>query len=159
MILFHQYNFVTQSAIYCARWFKNLSVYTIIPKSIITYLQTVSVFQLNVSFTMYAVTHNRLAKNAPSQNPPSNVNFHIFSNHGFLIGRYPYHQSQNSKQQAKKELHHILGATQYKLMPRQMPQSTAFCHMFQMNTTVVTSLETALYLYHPADSYSYLSNH
>ena len=63
---------------------------------------------------MYAVTHGRLAKNAPSQNPPSNVNLHIFGNHGFLIGGYPYHQSQNSKQQGKKELRHILGATQYK---------------------------------------------
>ena len=99
------------SAVYCTRRFNNLSLYTIIPKSIIPYLQTVAVFQFNVSFTMYTVTHSCLAKNTPSQNPPSSVNPHIFSNHRFLIGRYPYHQS---KQQGKKELCHILCATHYK---------------------------------------------
>ena len=60
---------------------------------------------------MCAVTYSRLARNAPSQNPLSNVNPYIFSNHGFIIGRYPYYQSQSSKQQGKKELHHILCAT------------------------------------------------
>ena len=43
---------------------------------------------------MYAITHSRLAKKVPSQNPPSNVNVHIFSNHRFLTGRYPYHQAR-----------------------------------------------------------------
>ena len=84
------------------------------PKNILPYLQTVTVFQLNVSFTMYAVTHTHLAKNTPSQNLPSNVNLHIFNNHRFLIDRYPYYQSQSSKQQGKKELHHVLCAAQYK---------------------------------------------
>ena len=111
-------NDYTQSCtIYCTRWFKNLSVYTITPKSnnytIIPI--AVAVFQLNVSFSMYAVTHpTSIAKNTPSQNPPSNVNPHIFSNHRFHIDRYPYHQSQSSKQQGRKDLHHVLCVTKYK---------------------------------------------
>ena len=62
---------------------------------------------------MYTVIHSCLTKNVPSQNPPSNVNPHISVTLGFLIGRYPYHQSQSesNKQQGKKELHYVLCAT------------------------------------------------
>ena len=87
---------------------------------------------------MYVVTHSHLANDAPSQNPPSSVNPHIFSNPKFLVGGYPYHHSQSSKQQGKKELHHILYATQYKCH--------RFCHMFQINAAVITLLETGLHI-------------
>ena len=69
----------------------------------------VAIFQINMPFAMYMVTHSRLAKKLLCK--PSIQ--HNFSSHTFLTGQYPYHPSQGSKQQGKKELH-ILCATQYK---------------------------------------------
>ena len=78
--------------------------------------QIVAVFQINVSFIMYAITHSRLAKKAPSQNPPSNINLHNFSDHTFLtLVDIRITIARVVIQQGKNELHHVLYATQYKL--------------------------------------------
>ena len=86
-------------------------MHIIFPKANIPYLQIVTLFQINISFTDH---HSRLAKKVFSQNPPSNFNLHYFSSHMFLTGQYPHHHSKDSKQRGKNKLYHILCVTQYK---------------------------------------------
>ena len=127
--MFHQNNCVTQSCtIYYTRWFKSISN----TKSIVPYLQIVTVFQLNMSFTMYTVTYSHLAKNVPSQNPPSNVN--IFSvTTGFLLADIHITKAKIVSNKVRRSYNAFC--------VQHNTNDIGFCHIFQINATVVTSLE------------------
>ena len=76
---------------------------------------------------MYAITHNRIAKNAPSQNPPSNVNLNIFSNHGFLLADIHITKTRIVNNKARRNyttfwMRHNTNATAFATRFKLMPQ-------------------------------------
>ena len=109
-----------------------------ISSQLLSYLKSCwSCIIFTVHYTMYVVTHSRIAKNVPSQNPPSWMLTLIFSvTTGFLLADIHIIKARIVSNKVRSYTTFCV---------RRNTNAEGFCHTFQQNVDV-TSLVNSLLL-------------